>query len=260
MTIDAIVAALKLPPESLVKQRIAKKLFLEHGALTASDRKLLIDTVDGIVWEAELKSVSSGIPAYRDAEREYLEIAVLSLVVRAEAADNSKSVSRITDLVHRAIPYPVMLIARVDKDLQLSIAHKRWSLNEEGKTVLEGDPLMVILQNAVWSGDFISSLAFNDQNRSNFHTFYASWESKLKQSKIAAITGFYRHSNDQEKVDLDYADYIQYTSLQKTIAELRAAARGEAQLNKRVEMNLEIATAERASRDIERRLGKPYEE
>ena len=119
---------------------------------------------------------------------------------------------------------------------------------------------MVDPRNTVWSDDFISSLAFNNQNRSNFYTFYSSWESRLKRSKIAAITGFYQHSIHQEKVDLEYADYIRYTSLQKTIAELRAAARGEPQLNKRVDMNLEIAAAERAMRDIERRLGKPHEE
>ena len=44
---------------------------------------------------------------YRDAAREYLEIAVLKLTFHSNARPG-----RLTELVHRAVPYPVL----VDKD------------------------------------------------------------------------------------------------------------------------------------------------
>lgn len=42
-----------------------------------------------------------GIAEYRDAAREYLEIAVLKLVLRLTVRAN-----RLIELVHRAVPYP----------------------------------------------------------------------------------------------------------------------------------------------------------
>lgn len=260
MNIRAVVAALRLPSESLVQQRLAKKLFVEHGPTTAGDRRHLTDDVESVLWEAELKSASCGVPVYRDTAREYLEIAVLSLVFKVEAAEDAKSVARITELVHRAIPYPVILVAQVADAVQLSVAHKRWALNEAWKTVLEGEPVVALIRDAAVRGDFLSSLALSAQDNRDFYTLYTSWESKLKRYNIADITGSFIDEKDPGRASLDYADYIQYRSLQTTIAELRAAARGEVQLNRRVEINLEIAAAERKSREIERRLGRIQEE
>lgn len=71
--------------------------------------------------------------AYRDAEREYLEISVLHLTLRPTAR-----LSRLVELVHRAIPYPVLAVAELGDGTHLSLAHKRWSQGEAGKTVLDG--------------------------------------------------------------------------------------------------------------------------
>ncbi|HET6878751.1 MAG TPA: DUF4391 domain-containing protein [Pirellulales bacterium] len=67
-----------------------------------------------------------------DATREYLEIAVLSLVLH-EAA----KATRLVELVHRAIPYPVLLISARTDTVALSVAHKRRAQNEADKVVLD---------------------------------------------------------------------------------------------------------------------------
>ena len=79
-----------------------------------------------------LKPATIAVPDYRDAVREYLEIAVLSLVLREEAKS-----ARLLELVHRAVPYPVLLIVMQDRSLSLSLAHKRWSQSEPDKVVVD---------------------------------------------------------------------------------------------------------------------------
>ena len=63
---------------------------------------------------------------------------MLRLTLRAAA-----KVARLVELVHRAVPYPLLLVAEQGERLHLSAAHKRWSQGETGKTVLDGEGVSV---------------------------------------------------------------------------------------------------------------------
>ena len=45
--------------------------------------------------------------------------------------------ARLTELVHRAIPYPVILITSEADGVAMSVAHKRYAQNEADKVVVE---------------------------------------------------------------------------------------------------------------------------
>ena len=77
-----VVNALCLPDSARVGQRVPKKLLLENGAPTASDKRLITDAIEDIQWLAALKPNTIGAPEYRDTQREYLEIAVLVVTLR----------------------------------------------------------------------------------------------------------------------------------------------------------------------------------
>ena len=40
--------------------------------------------------------------------------------------------------MHRAVPYPVLLLLKSGQFVTLSLAHKRWAQKEMGKVVLDG--------------------------------------------------------------------------------------------------------------------------
>jgi hypothetical protein len=61
------------PDSARVDQRVPKKLLLENGAPTASDKRLITDAIEDIQWLAALKPNTIGVPEYRDTQREYLE-------------------------------------------------------------------------------------------------------------------------------------------------------------------------------------------
>src|SRR6266699_953242 len=103
-TIADLIAALDLPASAQVGQRVPKKLLIENGAPTAADKRVINDGVEEVVWLAALKPNTIGVPDYRDQVREYLEIAVLQLVLRTGA-----KAARLITLNHRAVPYPALL-------------------------------------------------------------------------------------------------------------------------------------------------------
>ena len=85
MTADDVMAAFELPATARVDKRVPKTLLLEHGAPSAADKRRIKDGIEQAQWVAMLKPTTIGVAAYRDDAREYLEIAVLRLVLRATA-------------------------------------------------------------------------------------------------------------------------------------------------------------------------------
>ena len=82
-----------------------KKLLVEQGAPTAADKRQIQDGIEEMIWVAALKPTNIGVPAFRDDVREYLEIAVLTVALRPAAKP-----TRLIELIHRAIPYPLVLV------------------------------------------------------------------------------------------------------------------------------------------------------
>jgi len=109
MTNDSILKALDLPTEALLGRRIPKKMLMEQGGPTAADRRRIRDGIDKLTWAAVLKPRTVGTSPYRDDEREFLEVSVLSVHLRAGAA-----VPRLVELIHRAVPYHILLLGLIE--------------------------------------------------------------------------------------------------------------------------------------------------
>jgi len=201
MTPDELLAAFALPGQSLVNQRVAKKHLLENGAPTAADKKLIADGIEDLIWAAALRPGTVGIPAYEGAERQYLEIAVLTVVYR----DTART-SRLRELIHRAIPYPVVLLG---SDGLLSLAELRHAQNEAGKTVLDGELL------AADPTPILARLALARQPTTDLAILYRSWCNLLRP-------------------------LVRRAERLAEIEALRREAAKEPQIARRVELNLKI--------------------
>jgi len=241
---DTLIEALDLPASSRVDQRVPKKLLLENGAPTGADKRLINDGIEELMWLAALKPTTIGVPAYRDDVREYLEIAVLRLTLRAAA-----KTARLVELVHRAVPYPLLLLTENGERPGLSAAHKRWSQGEAGRTVLEGDVVA-----AEWNAErdaerwpaFRDALALGRQPRSTLHTLYQGWIDTLLALRAARVTGAFAVAATAEYAALRRDALQEFARLDAEISRLRATAAKEKQMSRRVELNLELKRVEAA--------------
>ena len=237
MTVDEVIAAFALPPESCVDQRVPKKLLVENGAPTAADKRQINDGIEELVWLAALKPDTIGVPVYRDDTREYLEIAVLSLILRPGA-----KAARLTELIHRAIPYPVFLIQTQLADLTLSLAHLRWSQGQSGQTVLDGSLVSAELETeSAATKDFLASLNVAAQPRQYLQSLYQGWIEQFEAYAAARLTGQFATAATADRRRVALAEHERLT---REIVGLRARAAKEKQLNCRVEINLQIKQLE----------------
>jgi hypothetical protein len=168
--IRTLVDALGLPPGARVDARVPKKLLLEQGAPTAADKRAIQDGVDELQWFAACKPATIAVPAFSDHTREYLEIAVVGCAFRPGAKS-----ARLIELIHRAIPYPVVLITTDEGGLAVSAAHKRRAQNEAGRFVIDRVAAATGLRPG--TGDaadeaFLQSLSLAQQPRSDLYALY----------------------------------------------------------------------------------------
>lgn len=124
--------ALHIPAPCLVDKTIAKKMFSEAGDLSKADRALLSEVVEKITWKYCMKSETIPIQPYADEMRDYPEVEVLEVSLSAE-----KGLHRLAEIVMRAIPYPMLLVFRLEGRVQVWMAHQRLSLADRDKVTLE---------------------------------------------------------------------------------------------------------------------------
>jgi len=242
--VSGLIDALDLPAGSRVDQRVPKKLLLENGAPTAADKRLINDGIEELLWLAALKPTTIGVPEYRDEVREYLEIAVLRLTLRATA-----KVTRLVELVHRAVPYPLLLLTEQGERLGISAAHKRWSQGEADKTVLEGD-IVAAGRDTEYDGErwpaFRDALALGKQPRTTLYLLYQGWIDTLLALQAARLTGAFSVAANVEHAVLRRDALQEYAQLDAAIIRLRATAAKEKQMSRRVDLNLELKRVEAA--------------
>jgi hypothetical protein len=242
MSFAPFINALALPPDARVDRRVPKKLLMEQGAPTAADKRQIQDGIEELLWVAALKPTNIAVPAFRDDVRSYLEIAVLTATLRAGAKP-----TRLIELIHRAIPYPLVLVAAHGETVSLSLAHKRWSQGETGKVVIEEVQRTAPFRPDALTAEetlFLASLAVSSLPNRDLFALYQGWLDRVAALEAAQITGTFAPPDSESRASALREDLDTHARLQHDIVVLRAQAEKEKQLNRRVELNLEIKRLE----------------
>ena len=257
--VAAVINALHLPASCRVDQRVPKKMLAEHGAPTAADRRLLTDGIEELQWIAALKPGTVAIPEHRADGREYLEVAVLAVQVRATHGKASQQL-RLAELVHRAVPYPVVLIQSLAARnttppddrvppaaaaLAVSLIHKRAAQNEAGKVVVDGELVRSELVDATGTAApqasaLLEALALDRQPHQDLMALYQGWIDCLTATEAARITGNFRLPSGPSATAAQREALRLCQRLEQEAARLRNQAAKERQIAKQVDLNLAL--------------------
>lgn len=237
MTSDAVIAALNLPAGARVDQRIPKKLLLENGAPTAADKRLINEGIEEIRWLAALKPATCGVPEFRDETREYLEIAVLQMALRERAKPG-----RLVELVHRAVPYPVLLLVTDGENVSVSLTHKRHALKEADKVVLDGQPLVADIRPAdgMIRAAFLQALDMARLPKITLYALYQGWMDVLAALEASYLTGVFTMLDSDERTRRRREALQQVHVIDAEMKTLRSAAGKASQVARQVELNLQL--------------------
>jgi hypothetical protein len=242
MSFDPVINALAIPPDARVDQRVPKKLLMEQGAPTAADKRQIQDGIEELFWVAALKPTNIGVPAFQDDAREYLEIAVLTATLRTGA-----KATRLTELIHRAIPYPLVLVAAHGETVSLSLAHKRRSQGEKGRVVIED-----VRRTAPFRPDaptaeealFMASIRLSSLPTRDLFALYQGWLDRIAALEAAGITGAFVPPDSADRSSALRDGLDTHARLKRDLAILRARGDKEKQINRRVDLNTEIKRLE----------------
>jgi hypothetical protein len=236
LTLETCIELFKIPINCYVGKKVHKKLFYDNAKLSSADKKAFQEHLDIVTWMYALKQENTSFKAYVDGEREYCEISILLILLK-----QSGNAERIINLIHRAIPYPLLLICGYQDAVMFSIATKRFSLVEKGIIIVEEElnsgwiSLVTLGKDELF---FIKSLAVDSKMYITFLDLYLGWEASLIALACSRHTGQFKINDFNTKARKEVLE--QCFALQDEISCLRSSIKKETQINKKVEINARI--------------------
>lgn len=246
--LEVLLAHLALPGSARVDQRVPKKLLLEQGLPTAADKRAVQEGIEELLWVAALKPGTIGVDVFMDEAREYQEIAVLAMDLRATpigrgGKPGTVPVGRLVELLHRAVPYPVLLLLRQGEGWAVSTAPKRLSQGEAGQVVVEEvdtTGFIDLSQPSESEAAFLRSLDLAGLPQGDLQDLYLAWSDRILGLQAMPLTGTYAVPVDRDHSRRLRGSLEASSRIERDLASFRARAAKETQLSKRVDLNLAI--------------------
>ncbi len=183
-----------------------------------------------------------GVPSFLDEGeppvREYLEVTMLSVQLRSGAKEH-----RIAELVHRSIPYPLLLMREQPGVISLSVGHVRWAQNEAGKVILDGTPYEARIDSstpATAVNSLMQALALTRLPRVDLFALVQGLIDALTGFRASLLTGRPTPTPTRERAAAQRQALQRCIEIDSQIAQLRGAAVKEKQLPRQVVLNMDI--------------------
>jgi hypothetical protein len=228
MTPDALIAAFALPAGP-TPRRVPKASLSDH-APTAADRRLIDKALARLDWVAGLTPATIGVPA---GEAEGLTIDTINLL---SATTRGAMPPRLAEIIHRAIPKPVILIHTDESGgtASLSLAPKRAAEREAARVVTTEVHDSGPLTDA--DAEFVATLALSGLPTRDLAALYVGLIERMEALAAALMAGraFRLAASVQEAAK--WRDAMrECCALNAEIAAMSAALQKEQQLARRVE-------------------------
>ncbi len=242
--IGMLYERMMIPGSCKLGKKVYKKLFLENAKLTSSDKNALQNDVESIFWQYTFKSTTIPIQPYEDDIREYHEVALLEVNLKKE-----KRVDRLCEMIHRTIPYPLLLIFCFsdqpseikNQKCLLSLANKRFSHADRQAIVAEefaSTPWLDLANATENQGRFLKSLDVSTWPHTHFHAFYQAAMERVIALACSDHTGVFSLGDGQGFSGENRFDLLQeIDKLEQEQSEIQRKLRGEKNLGYQVQLN-----------------------
>lgn len=249
---EQLYAAMGIPEGCRLNKRIFKKLFHENSQLGITDKKAFKDDIDKVTWMFKLEPNSVSVPSFTDDEREYLEVAVIQVDCKTQ-----KRTGRIAQIIHRAIPYPLVIVFSYQSSVLISLAHKRFSQAEEGAIVADeffSTEWVDLTCPTDVQTSFLDSLKLTALPHTNLYAFYSAVIERLTALECARLTSAFSLKENPQDFALRRESIVKSRELETKISGLRAEIKKEDQFNRRVELNVTIKELEKQLEELAKKL------
>jgi len=224
---------MNIPSSCMVGSTIYKKLFYENADLSTSDKALFIDSINKITWLYCLKPETINIQPYKDDMRDYPEIEVIEVEVSKDT-----KLKRIAEIIMRTIPYPMLLIFKLEGKTQIYVAHQRVNQNDDNKNTIEEFIATGWISN---DSSLFEKLDIKQMRFTNFYTLYSDIVDTICIYNVSSILPSKTVLTGEEARQLS----AKIEDLEREITLLTAKLKKESQFNRKLELNIAIKKLEK---------------
>ena len=284
---DALYRNMALPEAAFLGTRITKKMLNDSAshngiALSAQEKLLISDVLQSIEWRYTLKPDTVNIAAWVTDQLDYAEVALLHVRLKPQptASDNQQhaSFTKLATLLHKLIPYPLLVAAEQGEALALSLADKRINQADKTKWVVEQ------VYHTPWfsphhlSGEqqvFLLDFSLKNAATLHYYALYQDLIAMLIALQTSGISGRYLAKNQalqqaqavahsaQPSLGASVADQSnsekvallkQLASLEAQLNAIRNKLKKETQMNIKMQLNVEARQLKLTMADIKAQL------
>ena len=248
--VDFFYSKLNLPQAAYLGARIYKKQLLENADLTITDRKWVNDDIESLEWRYTLKPATINVAKYEDADREYLEIALLHIKIKSDT-----HVKRLGEVIQRSIPYPLVVVFECDNRININLADKRVNRADASKLKVE----QFFDSDWLFSGSeielaFLEKLNATSYSHQDLFTYYQELMRRVVALQTAKFTGKFSLTVNAEADKLRQENLQALKQLELQLVSLKAQVKNETQFNRKLEGNVQIKQVKQQIQQITTKL------
>ncbi len=238
-SIEAFYENLALPAACAFGKPLFKKHFYEHGQLSMADKKVFVEDIERIEWSYTLKPVTINIPKLEGDTHEYLEIAIIQVVL-----SKIERHGRIAAVIQKTIPYPLLIVFVKDCNLSINAADKRINRADANKIVVETNYDTGWIDASAPKPEqdaFLSDFRVTNFSYRNLYDFYQDAVSRIISLNCAAHSDRYEPPGGNTKPKLERLEALRHIEkLQQERSETRNKLKKEKNLGTKVSLNTQI--------------------
>ena len=239
--------SMELYDDCKVDSTIFKKAFYDNADITKADKDILKDDVEKIILKYSLKEENINVSPYKDEEIEYDEIEIIEVNIF-----NEGKYKKICELIQKTIPYPLILVIKMDSKILINTAYKRINKNDEEKNTIEQFTYTdwIDLNNMNENQmKFLQSINMKNLSFINMYKLYCSFVEKINILNASKLSGDF---NSLKNKDIEIINKLndEVNHIDDEINKLRMLIKKESQFNKKMDMNIKIKKLEIKRKDL----------
>jgi DNA primase large subunit len=229
----------KLP---FLNKKLDKKIFYDYADLNKKEKDVITKYIERMELTYLLTPSTINIQPFISEEIHFEGVMYITVRMREEATE--KQVTVIEEVIHGALPNPVIIVFHLNDEILVSTCMKRLNKVNQSSVVLSE------IHRTAWISlhdlentlihDFIQSIHLTKVNFSNFFEFYKEIDLAVQAYQQINIVGSFQVVKDDKKREQQQIIIGQINETEQEMAKLKKAIKNETQFNKKVEFNIKI--------------------
>lgn len=238
-----------------LNKKLDKKMFYDYADLNKKEKDVITKYIDRIELAYLLTPSTINIQPFISEDTHYEGVMFITVRLREKATE--KQVAIVEEVVHGALPNPVVIVFHLNENLLVSTCMKRLNKVDKSSVVL-GDihrTSWLNLENDTQiQNQFIKTIHVSNLNFNNFYVFYKEIDLAVEAAQNAETIGGFHIVRDHQKHEQQQKIIQQIKDLELEVIKLKSAIKKETQFNKKVELNVKIQQIKKRTDQLKKEL------